>query len=130
MSKFCFAAFQVDDSQHTSVTASAQNGRTGGGLHVDDLVLAGVLPDGVWWGAAVHPPVPGDPEERDQRGLLHQGVPCAAHSQHPAHLFLVRTTSDVQTRQMSQICFQFLASSSRSQDCVFLCFQGLVVTVF
>lgn len=94
------------------------------------LVLAGVMPHGVWWGPAVRSPVPGDSEEWLQRGLLHQGVPCAAHSQHPAPLFLVRTTTDVKTHQMSQLSFQLMASNSRGQDCILLYFQDLIGTVF
>lgn len=83
------------------MTVATRDGWTGGGLRADVLVLAGVLPHGVWRGLAVRSPVPADPEEWLQRGLFHQGVPCAAHSQHPAHLFLVRTTTDGQTRHMA-----------------------------
>lgn len=49
-----------NDRQLKSVTVTTRDARTGGGLRVDVLVLAGVLPHGVWRGPAVHSPVPGD----------------------------------------------------------------------
>lgn len=54
-----------NDRQHIPVTVTTRDGRTRG-LRADVLVLAGVLPHGVWWGPAVHSPVPQDSEERHQ----------------------------------------------------------------
>lgn len=59
---------------------------------MDIAVLAGVLCNGVRGSPALCATVPGDPEEQQQRRLLHQSVSGAAHSQHPAHLLLVRKT--------------------------------------
>lgn len=59
---------------------------------MDIAVVAGVLPHGVWGSPALCATVPGHPEEQQQRGLLHQSLPGAAHSQHSAHLLLVRET--------------------------------------
>lgn len=57
---------------------------------MDVAVLAGVLPHGLRRSPAVRATVPGHPEEQQLRGLLHPGLPGAAHRQHPAHLLLVR----------------------------------------
>lgn len=62
---------------------------------MDAAALAGVLPHGFRGSPALCATVSGDPEEQQQRGLLHPGLPGAAHSQHPAHLFLVRKTQDI-----------------------------------
>lgn len=94
------AAFQVewlDAPDCSELTVAAWDGCTGGALRVDVLLLAGILPHGVWWGPALRSPVPGDSAEWQQRRLLHQSVPGVAHSQYPAHLFLVRTVTGRQT---------------------------------
>lgn len=57
---------------------------------MDVAVLAGVLRHGLRRGPAVCAAVPGHPEEQQLRGLLHPGLPGAAHRQHPAHLLLVK----------------------------------------
>lgn len=46
---------------------------------VDSSVMAGLVRDGVWRGRAVHPSVPGDPEDQQHRGLFHPRVPGSAH---------------------------------------------------
>lgn len=58
---------------------------------MDAALLAGFLSHGVRRGPALCATVPRDPEEQQHRGLLHQSLPCVAHSQHPAYILLVRT---------------------------------------
>lgn len=62
---------------------------------MDVAVLAGVLPHGVRGSPALCATVPGDPEKQQQRWLLHQSLPGAALGQHPAYLFLVSKTADI-----------------------------------
>lgn len=68
---------------------------------MDAALLDGVLRHGVRGSPALCPTVPGYPEEQQQRGLLHKSLPGAAHSQHPAHFFLVR-------KREKSLCFHLI----------------------
>lgn len=67
---------------------------------MDVAVLAGVLPHGLWGSSALYATIPGDPEQQEQRGLLHPSLSGAAYRQHPAHLLLVRKTTDIKLVRM------------------------------
>lgn len=62
---------------------------------MDVAVLAGVLLHGFWGSPPLCTTIPGDPEQQQQRGLLHPSLSGAAYRQHPAHLLLVRKTTDI-----------------------------------
>lgn len=67
---------------------------------MDVAVLAGVLPHGFWGSPALCATISGDPEQQQQRGLLHPSLSGAAYCQHPAHLLLVRKTTDIKLVRM------------------------------
>lgn len=67
---------------------------------MDVAVLAGVLPHGFWGSPALCTTIPEDPEQQQQRGLLHPSLSGAAYRQHPAHLLLVRKTTDIKLVRM------------------------------
>lgn len=67
-------------------------GCSAGGGHggiVDTAVLVCILPHGVWWSSALRTSVPGDPQDEQHWGFLHQSLSGPAHSQHLTHLLLV-----------------------------------------
>lgn len=67
---------------------------------MDVAVLAGVLPHGFWGSPALCATIPRYPEQQQQRGLLHPSLSGATYRQHPAHLLLVRKTTDIKLVRM------------------------------